>query len=187
MYLREQKDNCQAGHSVLFSPLKHEKGFVEQVQIREIERETINELRALERLVRPFCIILPIQYQAQTLVKIEHRIVFRKRTLEMLEYLHCYFGSQLCFVRLVLKSEVEKLETGTDQLRTSIVAMKLLARSEQRLQVVAFDGSIIDIICEFCELVETVVVEHQRLVHIFLLVEEEHAQALSEKLLASLL
>ena len=79
------------------------------------------------------------------------------------------------------------METGTDQLRTSIVAMKLLTRSKQRLQVVAFDGSIIDIICELCELVETVVVEHQRLVHIFLLVEEEHAQALAEKLLAPLL
>ena len=64
VYLREQKDNCQAGHCVLFSPLKHEKSFIEQVQIREIEREAINELRALERLVRPFCIILPIQNQA---------------------------------------------------------------------------------------------------------------------------
>ena len=42
---------------------------------------------------------------------------------------------------------------------------------------------VVDIVPECCEFVEAIVMEHQSLIHIFLLIEEEHAEALSEELL----
>ena len=41
----------------------------------------------------------------------------------------------------------------------------------------------VDVVPKCCKFVEAIVMEHQSLIHIFLLIEEEHAEALAEELL----
>lgn len=95
---------------------------------------------------------------------------------------HGNFGRNTALIRLVLQPEVKKLEAGADHLRALIITVELFARFEQWLQVLALDSAIVDVVLKLCELVEAVVMQHQRLVHVLLLVEKEHAQALAKQL-----
>ena len=47
--------------------------------------------------------------------------------------------------------------------------------------------TIVNEVLEFGELIEAVIVQHQCLIHVFLLVEEKHSQTTTEKLLHALL